>query len=145
MCPPLPLSTDGKLNAAAASYRPKIECQTLRLPIRSFRPEQSVPRILATSAAHDTSVTSLAHHAGPVSPRGVKSGRLPSKYVAASLPEAPRTGSDGEQRQIVNSKCASGISELYRKCTHHEAYSEPGGVPCRNIIMEYLECTAGER
>lgn len=134
MCPPLPLNPDGTLNSST-SYRPQIECQTLRLP-----------KILATSPAHDDSPSSssLAHPpvAGPLSPRGVKARRLPSRYVAATLPESPRPGHGGDSSRR---RCASNISDLYRKCSHHEVSAEPGGAPCRSVIMEYLECTAGER
>mmetsp|Transcript_10080 Transcript_10080/g.29810 ORF Transcript_10080/g.29810 Transcript_10080/m.29810 type:complete len:148 (-) Transcript_10080:124-567(-) len=146
MCFPLPVNPDGTHNAAAVSYRTRtsgMSCETLRRPILSS-PKSESPCILATSGSledhHYDYLSALARPSRPLSPReeDTKAHQLPSKYAGTSLPEAPKEA-DG----VVKSRCASNLSELYQKCIHHEV--EAGGVACRSVVMEYLECTAGER
>uniref|UniRef100_A0A7R9ZAR1 Uncharacterized protein n=1 Tax=Pseudictyota dubia TaxID=2749911 RepID=A0A7R9ZAR1_9STRA len=127
MCPPL--------SAAAPSYRPDVTCQTLRLPIETAK--SSVPQIMATSALHHDHDSSSLGWPSSSAESVERRRRLPSKFVAATLPEAPK------RRIDVPKRCAD-ITELYGKCSHHEV-ATAGGVACRSVIMEYLECTAGTR
>mmetsp|Transcript_42265 Transcript_42265/g.128221 ORF Transcript_42265/g.128221 Transcript_42265/m.128221 type:complete len:143 (-) Transcript_42265:53-481(-) len=142
MCPPLPLNSDGTLNASAASYvtnKPQASCQTLRLPIVDQPPSHG---ILATSS--DDSDSSPTEGMLSLSPRGINKKksrhvRLSHEYVAASLPKVAVASTTSAR----HNRCHSNISELYRKCRHHEVTA--GGVSCRNVVMEYLQCTAGDR